>query len=251
MSFTIGDHQSDVLQGGQITFRQMFETYPGSGAAGSASGVTIGITAAPTPAAGNGTPVAPTSQGVQALGGSIYEYVWTCPQDQATGEYTVTWSGLVGGTTQVAYAQTVTVAAVPTGAPAPGMYATVAQYRVHSRPRDLLTPDDVVADMLGLASEAMDHYLIGAVYATNANGMPTDPELLDVMVRATSAQCQFMLADDDPFGVKRQYTSTSMGGVSAVRAPGTTGMPFPPLAPRAAIILHTAGVLQTAPLVAW
>lgn len=249
MSFTIlGQQQSDVLQGAQITLTNLFETYPGSGQGGSASGVTIGITAASTPGGGSGTPVPTTSTGVAALSQSLYQYVWTCPAGQAVGDYLVTWTGTVNAVSEM-YIQTVTVAAVPSGAPAPGVYATVAQYRAWSG--DQFTPDALVSGMLQRASEAMDHYLVGAVYATNANGMPTDPMLIDVLMRATSAQCQFMLADNDPTGVKRQYSSTSMGGVSTSRVAAMTAMPFPPLAPQAAAILHTAGVLGSAALINW
>lgn len=249
MSFTIlGSQPSDVLQGAQITFSQMFETFPGSGQGGTASAVTISVTAATTPGAGAGTPVPATSAGVVALSVSLYQFLWSCPAVQAVGDYLVTWSGTVGGQT-VTYQQTVTVASVASGSPAPGVYATVNQYRAWSG--DQFTPYDSVSVILRRASEAMDHYTIGAVYATNANGMPTDPMLIDVMMRATSAQCQFMLADNDPTGVKRQYSSTSMGGVSTSRAAAMTALTFPPLAPQAAAILHTAGVLGSAALISW
>ena len=249
MSFTIlGSQQSDVLQGAQIILTNLFETFPGSGLGGAASGVTVGITAATTPGGGTGTPVAPTATGVAALSVSLYQYVWSCPGGQAVGDYLVTWSGTVAGTVET-YVQTVTVAAVATGAPAPGVYATVAAYRAWSG--DQFTPDASIAVTLQRASEAMDHYLIGAVYRTNANGMPTDPMLIDVMSRATSAQAQFMLADNDLTGVKRQYSSTSMGGVQASRVAAMTAMTFPPLAPQAAAILHTAGILGSAALINW
>lgn len=249
MSFTIlGSQQSDVLQGAQITLTNLFETYPGSGQGGTASGVQIGITAAPAPSGGSGTPVPATSSGVVPQSVSLYQYVWSVGTGQALGDYTVTWSGTVNGVLQT-YVSTVTVAAVGSGSPAPGVYASVAQYRAWSR--DAFSPDDLVAAMLQRASEAMDHYLIGAVYRTNANGMPTDPMLIDALMRATSAQCQFMLADNDPTGVKRQYSSTSMGGVSTSRVAAMTAMPFPPLAPQAAAILHTAGVLGSAALINW
>jgi hypothetical protein len=249
VSFTIlGNQQSDVLQGAQITLTQLFETYPGSGQGASASDVTIAIAAAATPGGGTGTPVPATSTGVVGLSTSLYQYTWTCPADQEVGDYLVTWSATVNGQTEV-YIVTVTVAAVATGSPAPGVYASVQQYRGWSA--DQFTPDDLVAAMLQRASEAMDHYLIGAVYATNANGMPTDPMLIDVLMRATSAQCQFMLADGDPTGVKRQYSMTSMGGVATTRIAAMTAMPFPPLAPQAATILHTAGVLGSAALINW
>ena len=249
MSFTIlGNQQSDVLQGAQITLIQLFETYPGSGQGGVASGVQIGISAANTAAGGSGTPVPPTSTGIVPLSVSQFQYAWSVGTGQALGDYTVTWSGTVNGVLQT-YLSTVTVAAVGAGSPAPGVYASVAQYRAWSG--DQFTPQGLVQSMLQRASEAMDHYLTGAVYATNSNGMPTDAMLIDVLMRATSAQCQFMLADNDPTGVKRQYSSTSMGGVSTSRVAAMTAMPFPPLAPQAAAILHAAGVLGSAALINW
>ena len=61
MSFTIlGNQVSDVLPGAQITLTSLFETYPGSGLGATASDVTIGITAAPGPSGGSGTPLAPS-----------------------------------------------------------------------------------------------------------------------------------------------------------------------------------------------
>jgi hypothetical protein len=254
-SIILGNAQSDVRQGGQIIFSQLFETYPGSGQGDTASGVQIGITAAtdpatgaPTPGAGSGTPLATTSAGVIALSASQYQYTWTCPPDQAPGDYLVTWSGTVTEG-PVTYIQTVTVAVIPTGAPAPGVYATVAQYQAWSG--DTVTPASLVSTTLMRASEAMDHYLVGAVYAVNANGMPTDPMVLDTFMRATCAQCAFMLADNDPTGVKRQYQSTAMGGVTLTRAQGAAMLPFPPLAPQGAAILHASGVLGSAALIAW
>ena len=208
----------------------------------------IGITAAPAPAGGTGTPLAPTSAGVVALSESLYQYTWTCPAGQAIGDYLLTWSGTIATGTET-YVQTVTVAAMATGSPAPGVYASTTQYQVWSG--DTVTPANLVQTMLQRASEVMDHYLTGAVYQVNANGMPTDPMLIDVLTRATSAQCQFMLADNDVTGVRRQYSSVNVGGVSQTRVPAMTAMTFPPLAPQAAAILHTAGVLGSAALISW
>lgn len=250
MPFTIlGSQQSDVLQGAQITLTTLFETFPGSGQGAPASDATIGITAASTPGGGSGTPVAPTSAGLIALSADgLYQYTWACPAGQAVGDYLVTWTATVGGQS-TSYIQTVTVAAVSSGSPAPGVYATLAAYRAWSG--DQYTPEATVLVTLQRASEALDHYLIGAVYATDANGMPMDPMLINVLSRAVSAQCQFMIADNDPTGVKRQYSSTSMGGVTTSRVAAMTALTFPPLAPQAAAILHTAGVLGSAALIAW
>lgn len=249
MSFTIlGNQVSDVLQGGQITLTQLFETYPGSGQGAPAAGVTIGITAAAATTGGQGTPVETTGSGVIALSESLYQYVWAAPASTPPGDYVVTWTGTVGATT-VAYQQAVTVAAPVPVTPAPGVYATVPQYQNWSG--DKATPFERVRVKLQRASEDIDRALIGAVYATNANGMPTDPMLIDVLMRATCAQAAFLLADNDDTGIKRQYSSTSMGGVSQTRAAWAAGNEMPPLAPRAAEILQVAGVLQSAALISW
>jgi hypothetical protein len=249
-SVILGIEQSDVLQGGQVTFTQLFETYAGSNVAAPASGVTIAIAAATTPGAGGGTPVPQTSTGVTTVDGATYTYTWDCPATQAPGDYIVTWSGTGGeyGTT-LTYRQAVTVAAVSSGVPAPGGYASCTQYQAWSG--DSATPAWMVAVKLQRASEDIDRALIGAVYPVNANGMPTDPMVIDVLMRATCAQAQFLIGDNDDSGLKRQYLSTSVGGVSQTRAPSTAALEMPPLAPRALSILHTAGVVPSAALIAW
>ena len=73
-----------------------------------------------------GTPVPATSAGITALDmAGLNQYVWAVDPAQAPGDYLVTWSGTVGSLT-LTYVQTVTVAAMQSGAPAPGVYATVA-----------------------------------------------------------------------------------------------------------------------------
>ena len=42
-----------------------------------------------------------------------------------------------------------------------------------------------------------------------------------------------------------------MGGVTQTRASGAQNQGIPPLAPMAAVILGTAGVLPSAPLINW
>jgi hypothetical protein len=247
-SLLTGSEQSDVIQGGQVTLYQQFETFKGSGYAAPASSVTIGITAASTPGAGSGTPVPAGSAGIQVMGPANFSYAWTCDPEQAPGDYIVTWTGIVNGTT-LTYQQSVTVASIPALTPAPGVYASVAQYQTWSG--DLATPPGRVQVMLQRASEDLDMALVAAVYPVNANGMPTDPMVIDLFMRACSAQCQFLLADNDPAGIKRQYSSTSMGGVSQTRIASMTGMQMPPLGPRAAQILHVGGVLPSAPLISW
>jgi hypothetical protein len=250
-SVVLGVEQSDVLQGGQITLMQMFETWVGSGQASPASGITIAITAATTPSGGSGTPLPATGTGLTTPDGATYTYSWLCPAATPPGDYIATWTGTggLGGSTVLTYSQTVTVAAQSLGAPAPGTYATVSQYQAWSG--DLLTPVQAVTTWIQRASEDIDLACIGAVYPVNPNGMPTDPYVIDVLSRACCAQVQFLIADNDPSGVKRQYSQTSVSGVSSTRVPARTALDMPPLCPRALSILHVNGVVPSAALVAW
>ena len=247
-TLTLGGARSDVLQGGQITFEQLFETFKGSNQGGTATGVTIGITAAATPGGGSGTPVATTPASQQGGSVSLYSYTWVVDPAQAVGDYLVTWSGTVGAQT-LTYLLTCTVAAQPSGNPAPGVYATLDAYRDWSG--DVITPDQMVSIYLQRASEDIDNALIGAVYSVNGNGMPQDAMVIDAISRACCAQCQFLLADNDITGVKKQYTATNVGGVATTRAPSTLAPQFPLLGPRAAQILHVVGILPSATLIAW
>ena len=233
-----------VLPGGAVTFQVMFETWYGSGFPQQVSGVTITIT--PN---GSSTPVlGPTSTGVTGSDGATYTYQWLPPVSVAPGDYSVVFTG-TGANGTVTYTQAVTVATPPDPLPAPGTYATIGQYQGWSG--DTYTPPMLVTTALRRASEVIDRALIGAVYGTDANGMPTDAGVLDVFMRATCAQTQFILANNDPANVKSQYSSTSMGGVSQTRAAAAQNQVFPPLAPAAAGILQVAGVLPTAPLINW
>jgi hypothetical protein len=89
------------------------------------------------------------------------------------------------------------------------------------------------------------------VYRVDADGMPLDAGLVNVLVRATSAQAQYIIAVNDDANVKREYASTTVAGVAMSRAGGMQSMALPPIAPQALAILRVAGVLPAAPLVNW
>jgi hypothetical protein len=250
-SVLLGQEQADVLQGGQVVFTQLFETWIGSGQAAPAAGVTIAITAPDTPGAGTGDPLPATSAGLVSVDGANYTYTWIAPAATAPGDYLVTWTGTGGadGATVLTYTQTVTVAAISSGLPAPGQYATPAQYMNWSG--DTSTPYQVIMTNLMRASEDLDMALMGAVYTVNGSGQPTDPQVIDVFMRACCAQAQFLIADNDPAGVKRQYSQTNIAGVQATRAKDMQALSLPPLCPRALQILHVSGVVPSAMLIAW
>ena len=250
ISMILGNQQSDVAQGGQVQLTNMFETSKGSTQGAPASGVTISIdaTTLTTPGAGFGTPLPATSTGLQTVDTINWTYLWNAPWLQYPGDYLVTWTGTVAGVTATYYS-TVTVATTFTGAPAPGLYANAQQYRAWSG--DQYTPDQVVIPLMWRASEDIDNAIVAAVYPVNQNGLPTQPFVVDAFMRATCAQAQFLIADNDPSGVKRMYQSVNVGGLSYTRAKGMTTSAFPLLCPRAAEILHVAGVLPSAVLVNW
>jgi hypothetical protein len=233
-----------VLPGGMVTFMQLFETYYGSGIAQQVTGTQITVTPA-----GSGTPLlGPTGTGVTSGDGMTFSYQWFPPVGTPPGDCLVTWSA-TGQNGTVTYTQAVTVAAPPSPTPAPGVYATAVQYQAETG--DEYTPVSRVQIALRRASETIDRNMIGAAYTVDADQMPTDPGVIDVFMRATCAQAEFDLALNDPAHVKSQFTSTNVGGVSLTRAPGAQMQIFPPLAPRAAQILHTVGALPGAPLLGW
>jgi hypothetical protein len=234
-----------VSPGGTVALIQMFETAVGSAIPQAVSGVTITITAAQ---AGALPAVGPTGAGLVSADEATFTYQWSPPASIVPGDYLAVFSA-TGPNGAVAYTQVVTVAAPPVLTPAPGVYATVAQYREEIG--DSWTPDMRVQARLRRASETIDRAMIGAAYTVDANGMPIDPGIINVFMRATCAQVEFDLANNDPAGVKSQYSSTSVGGVSATRTARAQGQAFPPLAPAAAQILHTVGGLPGAPLLGW
>lgn len=241
---------SDVWPGGQIQFTVQFETYLNSGQPCGVSDVTIGIAAA-AGGEGAGTPVATTSAGVTGAGtAGLYNYTWSPATAVVPGDYLVTWTGTrASDSTTVSYVQACTVAGIPSPVPAPGVYATFGDYQAWSG--DTWTPQQLVTPVLMRASEDIDRALIAAVYRTDADGMPLDAMVQNAVRRATCAQAQYRLAQNDPSGIKFEFTTTNVGGVSATRVASMAGMAVFPIAPQAISILHVAGVLPAAPLVNW
>lgn len=238
------DNYTYVLPGGQVLLTAVFQTYAWSGIEQPVSGVQITI----TPVAGGAAVVGPTSTGITQVDEATYTYQWQPGLSTAPGDYQVSWTA--ASPAGIAPIQLgVTVVALPAESPSPGVYATIGQYQAWAQ--DFATPAQLISGMLRRASEAMDVYLIGAVYPVDADGMPTNPSHIDLFMRACCAQCQFELANNDPALVKSQYASVNMGGVSQTRTAKAQGQALPPLAPRAAAILQTGGALGTAPLVNW
>ncbi|APD18540.1 hypothetical protein SEA_PICARD_9 [Streptomyces phage Picard] len=123
-------------------------------------------------------------------------------------------------------------------------------------PRVYATPDQLAAwtgtpapadaeRLLARASSDVDAALMCAVYDTTADGMPTDPAVVQALADATCAQVEYQLATgDDGTGAAGRWGSVSIGPVSlgdrrdAPQAPGGLD-----LAPRAHRALMQAGLL--------
>lgn len=118
------------------------------------------------------------------------------------------------------------------------VYATAADYATYTAK----PAPEGIDTALARASERIDELLLGAVYDTDANEMPTKPKEREAITRATCAQAAFMLATGDPYGVAAAFKDVSIGSVRLSRAGGAASVP-PRHAPDSARILHTAGLL--------
>ncbi|MFD5711328.1 hypothetical protein ACFWHW_13175 [Streptomyces pharetrae] len=108
---------------------------------------------------------------------------------------------------------------------------------------DYLAPDPAPANaakVLDRASDDIDGLLIGAVYDTDSNGMPTDPKVQAALRKATLAQAEYLVATGDLTGAQRQWGRVQVGGVEYIR--GTSGTEPGRIAPAALQALRVAGV---------
>ena len=239
-----------VYPGGSVDLAVQFETYDLSGLADNASDVTLGIAAAGNWAGGSGVPMGQSADGLVNIAEGLWQYTWDVLPDVEPGDYVATWSGTRASDGQVVnYVQTIAVQAVPSSTPSPGTYATVKQYQ--DRCGDTYTPTDLVAMRLIQASEQIDFAIIGAVYATDADGNPQSPLLADALKRATCEQVRYLNANDDDSNIKGEFASMNVAGKSYSRSAKTQGNAFPRICPQALIILKNAGVLPKAALVNW
>jgi len=241
---------SDVYPGGQTILAVQFETYVNSGMPAQTGSVTLTIAASGASDSGTGTPVPSTGSGFAQLGMGQYQYTWDVPSSTVPGSYIATWTGVrQADDVTVTYTQAVNVASPVTVAPLPGVYATVAQYR--DRTADQFTPGTRVQQALQLASEDIDVALVGAVYGHDADGMPTDPGLAAILARATCAQAAYVIAKNDDNGLKQEYSSTSVGGLSQTRAASMQARALRPICQQAIGILRVNGISPTAPLISY
>jgi hypothetical protein len=116
--------------------------------------------------------------------------------------------------------------------------------RVYATPADLAefagadAVDEDSPRLLARASEEVDSLLLAAIYETTADGLPTDPQVLDALKRATCAVVEWWAETGDTTGAGRQIAESQIGTVRLKRADNA-----PDAAPRAVRILATAGLL--------
>lgn len=118
--------------------------------------------------------------------------------------------------------------------------------------RSYVTPLEVVAvgavtataDHIRRASLAVDAALVGAIYDTDEDGLPTDTTVLDAIKGATIAQCRAIIANE---ATTQPLKSASIGGASYTYADrADSGLALPKgggLCADAANELRVAGVL--------
>lgn len=160
----------------------------------------------------NGTvtnPVASTSDGGQT---------WTAPilLDQA-GTWSLKWS-VVGTGASVEYQE------IGVG---PGLDYTDPDLRVYATTTDLANflrsaPPTGARKLLEDASRKMAGVLLTAVYATDSDGMPTDPVVKKAIADATCAIVEWWGETGDVLGTDGNWTSASAGNVSVSREAGST-----------------------------
>jgi hypothetical protein len=211
------DNFTYVLPGGKTVLQVLFQTYEWSGQEQPVSDVTITISSV----SGGAAVVGPTLHGIVTVDSATYSYTWQPDVTLPAGDYLVEWTATGGDP----LSQVVTVVPLPQQSPSPGLYATLEQYQAFTR--DTLTPTYLVSQNLASASEVIDEALIGAVYPTDANSMPTNPAHINLFMRACCAQVQFQLANNDPANVKPQFSSTSMAGVTQIRTASAQGGALP------------------------
>jgi hypothetical protein len=125
--------------------------------------------------------------------------------------------------------------------PTPRVYATSDDYQQHVGSSVMLPAR--IDYQLQLASAVIDYAMTGAIYDTDDNGLPTDPDVASMMCLATCQQVEYQVDTDDDTGAKSRFDSVSISGVSMHRAPGTAGNPLPDLAQQAALTLFNASAL--------
>lgn len=137
------------------------------------------------------------------------------------------------------------------------VYATAADYydflgEDAPPATDPPTPDKALNASLRRASTVIDGLLRLARYATDEDGMPTDPDVSDALQDATCAQAAWFDDTDDITGADSQAGPTRIGSVSfggsgaSGGATNTKSAATSRISPEAQTILANSGILTSA-----
>jgi hypothetical protein len=128
------------------------------------------------------------------------------------------------------------------------VYATVEEFTT------FLDPDPVPANaarLLKNASRRLDGILMGACYATDDDGMPTDPDLMVLFREAVCLQAQYIADLGDETGANANVSSQTVGSVTVTRALSVVGTGTPRDSPEMLELLRTSTLFPTHPVTAW
>lgn len=110
-------------------------------------------------------------------------------------------------------------------------------------------PPDGAIRSLRRATGIIDDLLITAIYDVDADGLPTDADVIAALRDATCEQVAWWIETGDETGAQALYASVSIGSVSLSRGPGASGSSASSsrISPDAAKILRRAGLLGHGP----
>ena len=94
------------------------------------------------------------------------------------------------------------------------IYATAAEYRELAEEQWPASGDVLLLKRLRSASVEVEKLTRRAVYATDADGFPTDPDVRDAFTEATCAIVEHWQDTDDPRGVDAVQGAVKIGSVS-------------------------------------
>lgn len=126
------------------------------------------------------------------------------------------------------------------------VYATVEEFT------SFLDPDPVPDNarrLLTNASRRLDGLLIGARYDTDTNGMPTEPDVIDLFREAVCLQAQYIADLGDETGANANVSSQHVGEVSVTRALSLVGNGTPRVSPEMLELLRTSQLAHAHPFV--
>lgn len=123
-------------------------------------------------------------------------------------------------------------------------YATVEEFG------DYLDPDPVpdnAARLLNRASTRLDSILIGAMYETDEDGLPTDPDLVEVFREAVCIQAQYIADLGDETGAMANVSQMELGNQKIVRAISVVSSGTPRVSPDMLELLQVKGLWPVNP----